>query len=196
MATKFVDDFVALTNWTNQGGVSVSPASYAYHPGNTVATGYIYRARGTDVYCECKVYLDANVADWCMLKIDTGTSNLYNTAASDGCGIAMRGSGAGFAFLGGTLTGTSWGGGWTLPVRPGAAATACTLGIYKRSSTSYDFYCNGAFLGNQVTNTATTGTNISLGGYNNVGAHFDYFASSDRLLSLYDDKTAASPMSY
>jgi hypothetical protein len=194
MATKFIDDFASLANWSNGGGVSISPASYAYHPGNGSATGFLTRSRGTDTYCECKVYLDANVSDWCMLKIDTAGGALFNNGAADGCGLAMRGSGSGFAFLGGSLTG--WAGSWTLPSRPGAAATACTLGIYKRSSTSYDFYCNGALLGNQVTNTATTGTLISLGGYNSVGAHFDYFASADHLLSLYDDKNAPSPMAY
>jgi hypothetical protein len=195
MATKFVDDFASLANWTNQASnASISPTGWAYSPGNSGASAFLSRARGTDTYCECKVYLDLNNSDWCMMKIDTGITAMFNNGAGDGCGIAMRGSGSGFAFLGGTISG--WTGSWTLATRPGAAATACTLGIYKRSSTTYDFYCNGALLGTQTTNTATTGTNITMGGYNGVGAHFDYFASSDRLLTAWDDKNAPSPMSY
>lgn len=191
---KTVDDFASLGAWTNMGGVSISPTGWAYHPGNSTATGYIYRAMGSDTYFEVKTYLDNNVSDWMMLKINTGTSNLYNTTASDGCGIAVRGSGTGFAYLGGTISGNFSAGAFTVSPRPGATTTACTVGIYRRSSTSYDFYCNGVLLGNQTTTQATSGTNVCVGGYNSVGAHFDYVASADHVLSVYEDRNTTTAM--
>lgn len=193
MTTLINDDFVALTAWTNGGGVSISPTSWAYHPGNAFSTGYIYRTMGAGVYCETKTYLDGTSTDWMMLKIDSG--NLYNNAAGDGVGIAMQGNGGGFSYVGGTLTYTGWAvnGSFTVAA-PNSAATACTLGVFKRSSTNYDFYCNGAYLGNIVTTQASSGSNFALGAHNSIGGHFDYFASADHLLTRFEPRNTPAPI--
>lgn len=187
-----IDDFASLSGWNNGGGVSISPTGWAYHPGNASATGYIYKAMGTDIFCECKFYLDGSSSDWMMMKMNTGTSNMYNNTGSDGCGVAYRGTGGGFAYLGGTIAG--WAGTWTAFRQPNSAANAITLGILRNSSTSYSFYCQSVLLGTQTTTQATTGVNFCIGGYNGIGAHFDYFLSADRYVSLYEARNVSSPL--
>lgn len=175
----FRTEFADLAGWTNGGGVSINPAGWAYHPGNNTAGGFIYRTMAADEsYCETKTYLDVNSADWMMMKINSNTGPMYDNAAANGCGLAIRGSGAGFAFLGGTITG--WNGAYTVSPRPGDATTARTIGIERISASIYDFFLDGQFLGRQTTTVATTGTLFVLGGYNGVGAHFDHFFAGKR----------------
>lgn len=171
----FRTEFADLTGWTNQGGVSISPAGWAYHGGDGNATGYIYRTIAAgESYFETRVYLDQNSDNWMMMKVDAGGNNLYNSGAADGVGLAVRGNGQGFTFWDGTKSG--WGGTFTVSPRPGDASTACIIGIERIGSTKtiYDFYLNGVLLGRQSSSIARTNTIFALGGYNGVGAHFDY----------------------
>lgn len=194
MTALLMDDFVNLNNWSNLGGFSISPAGWAYNPGNPFSTNYIYRAQGTAVFVETKAYID-NANDWMMLKIDTSTSNMYNTSASDGAGIICYASGTINSYIGGTLTYSGWATNNVYNVTaPRASGTAVVLGIYHRSSTSYSLYVNQVLIGNVVTSQATTGVNVACTGYNSNGAHFDYMAMYDHVPSRYEPRNTVSSL--
>ncbi len=193
-----LDDFASLAGWTNGGGVSLSPAGWAYHPGNGVGTGHLTKLipATENVYCEAKVYNDQNSGNWFMMKMNSQNSNLYNTAAGDGFGVYFGGNGGLNAFVGGTVTHTGWNGAYTIPTLPLSAAAALTVGIHKISSTVFDVYVNRVKVGRTTTTQAVTGTRFDIGGYNGAGSHIDYFMSSDRLWTPYDTTNAPAKVSF
>ena len=192
-AELYRTDFNDLTGWTNGGGVSISPAGWAYHPGNGTASGFIYRTMGAgETYCETRCYLDANNTDWLMMKMNSNTGAMYDSGAANGCGLAVRGDGVScFSYWGGTTSGT-WGGTFTVSPRPGSTGAAVVVGMERIAANIYDFYLNGVLLGRRTSTQSTTGTLFVLGGYNGVGAHFDYFAAGIR--DPFVSGNAPSPM--
>lgn len=186
-----VDDFVSLAAWT-ANDVSISPAGWAYHPGNGTGTNYAYRTMDVGaIYIESKIHFDTANGSWAMIKMQTTTTNLYNYSGA-ALMLAQDGSVHHFVENGGATGQLHAGVG-----APMSSSTAVRVGLHCRASAlAYDFYLNDALVGTRTVSAIPTGTLFSFGAYNGVNGHFDYFASSDRNLSIYDARNVASGVSY
>ena len=182
MAITFFDDFADLSQWTNNGGVSIAPAGFAYHPGDGSGGGGLHRPQGTAKAVEVGVYGDASGGDnWLTVKLNgDGTQPLYN---SDGDGLLLRSTNGQVSFFssGGTATPTFY-----LPVPPQSAGTLVRVGVYVPASGHILLYYNRAQVGELTGGGAYGGNQVQLGGYNGIGAHFDYALLSDEPLTMFD----------